>query len=69
MYSSTPIHSLLCKASLIPVSVLLDYQQKIYIHWLLCLPDLHLNKEILLVSLRKGDRGFQLGELPENTLI
>lgn len=69
MYPSTPIHPLLCEAGLTPASILLDYCQRLYAHRLLCLQDQHPAKEILAVSLRNGDDGCQLGELPESTLI
>ncbi len=69
MYSSTPIYSLLSEAGLIPASTLLDYRQRIYTCRLLRLPDRHPAKEILPISLRKGDQDFQPGELPENTLL
>ena len=69
MYSSTPIHPLLCEAGLIPASILLDYRQRIYTCRLLRLPEIHPAKNILPISLRNGDQGFQLGELPENTLL
>lgn len=69
MYSSTPIHPLLYEAGLTPAPILLDHRQKVYAHRLLGLPDLHPAKEILPISLRKGDGGFQPGELPENTLM
>ena len=69
MYSSTSIHSLLCKADLISDSILLDYCQCIYAHRLLSLPELHPAKQILPVGLKNGDKGFQPGELPENTLM
>ncbi len=69
MYSSTPIHPLICEAGLIPASILLDYRQRLYTHRLLSLPDLHPTKEILPISLRERDRGFQPGEVPENTLM
>ena len=69
MYSSTPIHPLLCEAGLIPASVLLDYRQRIYACRLLRLPEMHPAKEILSISLRKGDQDFQPGELPENSLV
>ena len=62
MYFSTPIHPLLCEAGLIPASILLDYRQKIYTHRLLSLTDLHPTKEILPISLRKGDGSLQPGE-------
>lgn len=57
------------KQNFIRSSILLDYRQRIYTYWLLSLLDLYLAKEILPISLRKGDRGFQPGELPENTLL
>ena len=69
MYSSTPIHPLLCEAGLIPASVLLDYRQRIYTCRLLRLPEMHPAKEILPISLGKGDQDFQPGELPENSLL
>ena len=69
MYSSTPIHPLLCEAGLIPASILLDYHQRRYTHRLLSLPDSHPTKEISPISLREGDRGFQPGEMPENTTL
>lgn len=71
MYASTPIHPLLCEAGLIPASIFLDYRQRVYAHRLLGLPGLHPAKEILpiTISIRDGDRWFQPGELPENTLM
>ncbi len=69
MYSSTPIHPLLCEAGLIPASILLDYRQRRYTHRLLSLPDSHPTKKILLISLRERDGGFQPGDVPENTLL
>ena len=69
MYPSTPVHLLLCEAGLSPASILLDYRQRLYIHRLFSLPDLHPTKQILPISSREGDRGFQSRELPENTLI
>lgn len=69
MYPNTSIHSFLYKASLIPASILLNYRQKQYIHWLLSLLNSHLIKEILPISTRKRDRGCQPGEILENTLL
>ena len=69
MYSSTPVHPLLCEAGLSPAFILLDYRQRLYTHRLLSLPDLHLTKKILPISLREGDRGFQPEEVPEDTLL
>lgn len=40
-----------------------------YAHWLLRLPESHPAKEILPISLRKGDGNFQPDELPENYLL
>ena len=54
MYSSTPVHPLLCEAGLISASILLDYRQRLYTHRLLSLPDSHPTKEILPISLREG---------------
>lgn len=69
MYSSTPIHPLLCEAGLIPASILLDYRQRVYTCRLLKLSEMHLAKNILPISLRNGDQGFQPGELLDNTLL
>ena len=69
MYRSTPLHPLLCEAGIIPASTHLDYRQRLYAHRLLSLPDLHPAKEILPISLRVGDEGFQPGELPDDSLM
>ena len=69
MYPSTPLHPLLCEAGLTPASTLLDYGQRLYAYRLLSLPDQHPAKEILPMSLRIGDGGFQPGELPDSTLM
>lgn len=69
MYRSTPLHPLLCEAGIIPASTYLDYRQRLYAHRLLSLPDLHPAKEILPISLRVGDEGFQPGELSDDSLI
>ncbi len=69
MYPSTPIHPLLCEACLVLASTLLNYRQRQYALRLLSLSDQHPTKEILPISLRKGDAGSQPGELPENTLM
>ncbi len=58
MYLSTPIRSLLC-----------DYCQRIYTCRLLRLPKMHPAKNILPISLRKGDQDFQPGKIPENSLM
>ncbi len=63
MYPSTPIHPLLCEADLVPASTLLNHRQRQYAYRLLSLPDQHLTKNILPVSLRNGDGDFQPGEL------
>ena len=69
MYPSTPLHPLLCEAGLVPASTLLNHRQRQYAGRLLSLPDNDPAKDILPVSLRKGDGGFQPGELPKNTLM
>lgn len=69
MYPSSPVHPLLCKAGLIPTSILLDYRQRHNIHRLLSLCNAYLTKKILPISLRKGYKGFQLREVLENTLL
>ena len=69
MYPSTPIHPLLCEAGLVLASTLLNYRQRQYALRLLSLPDQHPTKEILPISLRKGDAGSQPGQLPENTFM
>lgn len=69
MYPSTPIHPLLCEAGLVPASTLLNYRQRQYALRLLSFSDRHPAKEILPISLRKGDASSQPRELPENTLM
>lgn len=69
IYSSTPIHSLLCEVGLISASILLDKRQRIYTYRLFSLLDLHPAKEILHISLRKVDGSLQPRELPENTVM
>ena len=69
MYPSTPIHPLICEAGLVLAPKLLNYSQRQYAFRLLSLSDQHPIKEILPISLRKGDAGSQPGELPENTLM
>ena len=69
MYRSTTLHPLLCEAGIIPASTCLDYRQRLYAHRLLSFPEQHPAKDILPVSLRKGDEGFQPGELPQDSLM
>ncbi len=69
MYPSMPVHPLLCEAGLIPAKLLLDFRQKTYAYRLLTLPDHHPTKNILPVSLRKGDESSQSREQPNDTLI
>ena len=69
MYSSTPIHSLLSEAGLIPAKILLNSYQKKYAYRLLTLPDYYSAKKTLPVSMREGDGNSQLGGQPENTLM
>ena len=64
MFRSTPEGPLVREASLIPAKVLLDTRQKRYCSRLLSLPDGHLTKEILLVTMRKGDRDTQPDNQP-----
>lgn len=67
MYSNTFIH--LYKVGLILTSILLNYRKYIYTHRLLSLPELYPAKKILPINLKKGNKSFQLEELPKNTLI
>ena len=67
MYSSTPVHLLLCEAGLIPAKLLLNYCQQTYAYWLLTLPDHHPTKNELPVSLKKRDESSQPGEQPDDT--
>ena len=70
MYSSTPIQGLMSKAGLLPAQILLDYRQKMYTYRLLTLPDDHPAKNILPISLRKGDASTtNTDDQPEDTLI
>ena len=69
MYPSTPVHPLLCEAGLVPASALLNHRQRQYAYRLLSLPDQHLVKGILHISLRKGDASSQPRKIPENTLM
>lgn len=69
MYPSTLINPLLCEADLVSASRLLNHHQRQYVYQLLSLLDQHLAKNILLISLRKGEGDFQPGELPESHLM
>ena len=69
MYFSTLLYPLLCEPGLILVSIYLNYCQRSYAHRLLSLQDQHPVKEILPVSLKKRDGGYQPGKLLENILI
>lgn len=69
MYPSTPIHPLLSEAGLIPAKIMLDRRQKAYAYRLLTLPDCHPTKQVLPVSLGKGDKNSQPGEQPDDTLM
>lgn len=64
MYPSTPIQLLVREARLVPAHILLDPRQRMYAYRLLSLPEDHPAKDILPVSLRKGDRDTQQPELP-----
>ena len=69
MYLSTPIHPLLCKASLVIALTLLNYRHREYALRLLSLSDQHSTKEILPISLQNRDRDSEPGELSKNTLM
>ena len=69
MYSSTQIHPLFSKAGLVSAKILLDSNQKKYAYWLLTLPNQHLAKNILPISIREGDGNSQPGKQSDNTLI
>ncbi len=69
MYPSTPIHPLLSEAGLIPAKIMLDRRQKAYAYRLLTFPDCHPTKQVLPVSLGKGDENSQPGEQPDDTLM
>ena len=61
------MHPLLCETGLILSSIVLDNRQRLYAYWLLSLPDNHLAKKILPVSLRMRDAA--LDKLLEDNLI
>ena len=64
MFRSTPEGPLVREAGLIPAKALLDTRQKRYCSRLLSLPDGHPTKEILPVTMRKGDRDTQPDNQP-----
>lgn len=57
------------KSGLILAKILLDYWQRKYAYHLLILPDRHPTKDILLITLRVGNRSVQSGELLEKDEI
>lgn len=69
MYPSTFLDLSLSETGLILASTFLDYCQKLYIYQLLSLLKEYFTKQILPISLRIGNRNFQLRELPNNTLM
>lgn len=69
MYPSIPVYPSLSEASLIPAKMLLDYRQKAYAYQLLTLPDYYPTKQVLPISLRKGDESSQPGKQPKDTLM
>ncbi len=68
MYPSTQVHPLLSEAGLIPAKLMLESRRKAYAYRLLTLPDHHLTKHILPISLGEGDESSQSWEQPEDTL-
>lgn len=50
-------------------AILLDYRQWVYAYQLLSLPDPYPAKQIISISLKKGDRYAQPEELPIHTLL
>lgn len=69
IYRDTPESTLLSKAGLVLVCNLLTFYQRLYAYKLISLPDVNSSKEILLSNLKMRDKTFQLGELPNDTLI
>lgn len=69
IYPSISIHPLLCKGDLISTLIFLNNCERQYAYLQLSFSDQQLIKDILPISLRKGDGAFQQGELPENNLI
>lgn len=69
MYPSMPIYPLLSEARLIPAQLLLDSYSKSYVFQLLTLPNCHLTKQILPISLKERDENKQSRKQPKETLI
>ena len=65
MCQSSPISPLMNDLGLLPAHILLDFRQRAYAHCILCLPDSIPTKDILPISLWKGDGNAQPEELPE----
>lgn len=56
MYENTPISPLMSEPGLLLAHVLLDFEQRAYAHRILSLLNSIPTKNILLITLRKGDR-------------
>lgn len=69
MYQSTPIGPLMSESGLVPARMMLDYRQQKYALRLLTLPDGHLAKDILPITLRIGDGNAQPGDQPVGDAI
>lgn len=68
MYPSISIFHLLYEVGLIPALII--RQSLTWLHLLFIKhPDMHPAKELLPVSLRKGDQDFQPSEILENSLV
>ncbi len=65
MYPSTPIAALMCESGLIPAHIMLDFRQRIYAYRLLSLPESIPTKDILPITLRRGDGNAQPEDQPE----
>ena len=65
MYPSTPIAALVSESGLIPAHIMLDFRQRIYAYRLLSLPESIPTKDILPITLRRGDGNAQPEDQPE----
>ncbi len=66
MYPSTPVAALMSESGLIPAHILLDFRQHKYAYRLLSLPDSIPTKDILPITLRRGDGHTQPEDQPEH---
>lgn len=69
MYCSTLLYLLLWKTRIILTSTHLDYYQSLYTYYLLSLPDLYIDKNILSGRLKIGDERFQHKELLDDIFM